>query len=158
MKTRSKWICAGALVAGFLGCRATGGEPKDGVVVTCGAQLGLGVESGVRTDWSGETHAWSAEVTGDTLRLVRKGRCGDECNFTEEIVLAGISDECPRLVRASTSRRDAGSPVRGAGKIVEARRGSLEIQDWNPLDGVVSGRLTTEFKTTFYLNLAKDVE
>lgn len=146
------------MVAGFLGCRATGGEPKDGVVVTCGATLGLGVENAVRKDWSGELRAWSAEVTGDTLRLVRKGRCGDECTFTEEIVLAGLADPCPRLVRASTSRRDAGSPVRGAGKIVEARRGSLEIQDWNPLAGIVSGRLTTEFKTTFYLNLAKDVE
>lgn len=158
MSTRSKWIWAGALIAGFLGYRVIGGAPKDGVVVTCGAQLGLGAEAAVRQDWSGEPRAWSGEVTGDTLRLLRKGRCGDECNFTEEIILAGIADECPRLVHASTTRRESGSPVPGAGKVVEARHGSLEIQDWRPLDGIVSGRLTTEFKTTFYLNFAKEGE
>ncbi|HXV13267.1 MAG TPA: hypothetical protein VEC56_03585 [Candidatus Krumholzibacteria bacterium] len=135
------------------GCRANGSE-REGVAVTCGTVLGLDAENAARKDWSGETREWSAEAIGDTLRLVRKGRCGDECTFVDEIVLAGLSARCPSLVRATTTRRDAGSPVPGA-KIVEAQHGSLAIQDWDAR-GVVSGRLVAEISLMFYVTLAKE--
>jgi hypothetical protein len=149
-----KILCAVAAFSLLAGCRASNGE-SERVTVTCGVELGLDAENAARKDWSGETRAWSAEAIGDTLRLTRKGRCGDECNFVDEIVLAGLSATCPRLVRAASTRRDAGSPVPNAARVVEARQGSLAIQDWNPR-GVVSGRLVAELSLTFYVDLAEE--
>ncbi len=154
MKAATRVVCAVAIGAVLAGCRASGSNPEE-VRVTCGVTIGLDAENAARKDWSGEIRAWSAEATGDTLRLLRKGRCGDECTFVEEIVLAGLSDPCPRLVRATSARRDAGSPVPNATKIVEARRGSLAIQDWDA-KGVMSGRLVAEISLTFYVTLVEE--
>ncbi len=148
-------ICAGvALAIALAGCRASRGDDQGHVEVTCGAELGLEPKDNVRKDWNGDTRSWWVETTNDTLRLVRKGRCGDECKFEEEIVLTDLAAACPQLVRASITRRDAGSPVPATVK--EARRGTLEIQDWLPARGTISGRLTAEFSATFFLNNEDD--
>ncbi len=157
MRTLTNIIVVPAALAILgLGCRATGSEAERGVVVTCGERLEIDAAKASRKDWNGETRGWTAEAKGDTLRVVRKGRCGDECNFVDEIVLAGIAEKCPRWVRASTTRRDAGSPVKNAGTVVEARSGTLQIQDWHPAGGIVSGRLTAEFSVTFYAAIEKE--
>ncbi len=151
MMVPTRIVCTGVVLVALSGCRG-GISDSDRIVVTCGVVLGLDAKNAARADWTGETRAWSAEAIDDTLRLVRTGRCGDACTFVDQIVLAGLSTPCPRLVRATSTRRDAGSP--GAEKIVEATRGSLGIQDWDPL-GVVSGRLVAELSFTFHLNLAR---
>lgn len=143
---------AAALAILLVGCRATGGEPDPGVVVKCGVALGLEPTDNLRRDWSGETRGWWAETADDTLRLVRRGRCGDECNFEEEIVFL-MADSCPRFLRASSARVESGSPIPGAGgKVVEARRGTLEIEAWRRAPLLIVGRLSAEFSATFYLD------
>ena len=155
MNTPIITICTGvALAIALAGCRDSRGDDQGRVEVTCGAELGLEPKDNVRKDWNGDAQSWWADTTDDTLRLVRKGRCGDECNFEEEIVLTDLAAACPQLVRASITRRDAGSPVPATVK--DARRGTLRIQDWNPSGGVISGRLDAEFSLTFYTTLEKE--
>jgi hypothetical protein len=151
-------FCTGvALAIALAGCRASRGENEDRVEVTCGDSLGIAPADAARKDWNGEIRQWSAEARDDTLRLLRKGRCGDECTFVEEIVLSDLAASCPRFVRASITRRDAGSPVPGgAVKVVEARHGTLRFQEWVPMGGRVVGRLDAEFSLTFYATIAKE--
>jgi len=157
MNTPTKSICAGVVLAiAVAGCRASRGEDAARVEVTCAKPLGIKAADAVRKDWSGALREWVAIAHDDTLQLVRKGRCGDECNFVEEIVLTDLAAACPRLVRASTTRRDAGSPIPGAGKVVEAKKGSLQFQEWAPTGGRIIGRLDAEFSLTFYATLAKE--
>jgi hypothetical protein len=52
-------------------------------------------------------------------------------------------------VSATVTQKDRGSP-KPTPQVKTATRGVLQIQDWNPLGGVVSGRLDAEFSLTFY--------
>jgi hypothetical protein len=121
--------------------------------VRCGVAQELGPADNVRTDWSGETRVWLAEAEDDTLRLTRKGQCGDECSYEEEILLAPLGAACPTFVRARTTRIESGSPLRRMEQVREATKGSVEIQDWHPTGGVVSGRVRAEFEFTFYVEM-----
>jgi hypothetical protein len=127
-------------------CAAT--APSKKIRVVCGKDLHITEKMSVRADWGG-TAAWSAASQGDTLVLSRKGQCGDECRYEEKIVLAALAAPCPTLVSATITKRDAGS-VAPALRVRIATDGALEIQDWRPAGGIVSGRLKAEFTLTFY--------
>jgi len=150
--------CAMGLVASLLalGCLAEDSSVKDKpmIEVRCGADLALTPESGVVEDWTGAVRSWEAVVEGDTLTLARRYSCGDECSITEEIVLAGFAETCPRFVSASATRTDAGGALGPASKTTRAVKGTLEIESWNPESGVVSGRLESEVKFTIYVSRA----
>jgi len=148
-------VCAAVIVIALSGCRESTGAGEDVIEVTCGVQLGIDAAKASRKDWSGEQRGWSAEASGDTLYVVRKGQCGDECTYADELVFARLGDPCPQLLRASMTRHDAGSPV-PAPKATHAQRGVLEIQDWDLAGGVVSGRLVAEFSLTFYATIAPE--
>ena len=130
-----------------------GGAHAGDVRIQCGVDLGLGREEGVRQDWGVTARVWTATVTGDTLSLSRRGPCGDECSYVEEIVLTGLALPCPRLLTARRITSESGSPAGRTRKIVEAAKGTLNIQDWSGPAGIVSGRLTAEFELTFYVRL-----
>jgi hypothetical protein len=137
---------------GCLGSDSAAGEDPR-IEVRCGVDLGLTPESGVIEDWAGATRSWGAVAEEDTLTLTRRYSCGDECSMTEEIVLAGISEECPRFVSASVTRTDAGGALGSASKTTRAEKGTLEIEEWNPKAGVVSGRLESDARFVFYIAL-----
>jgi len=141
------------------GCRtpqeSSGTSAQPPFTVRCGVALELDASDSVRTDWGGKSGAWLVEAIEDTLQLTRKGQCGDECSFEEEILLAPIGAACPTFVRASVTKTDAGSPLGATKRLREAEKGLLEIQDWNPSGGVVSGRLRAEFELTFYVDIPR---
>jgi hypothetical protein len=116
--------------------------------VVCDTNLHLTQEMSTRNDWGGRS-VWSATARGDTLVLVRNGSCGDECRYEERIVLASLRSKCPRVVSATLAQKDIGSPVT-ATQVKTATHGVLQIQDWKPFGGIVSGRLEAEFSFTFY--------
>ncbi len=136
-------MCMGALTVCCMAASAT-----DGVKVVCGRNLHLTSEAATR-DWGGHS-AWSAVAQGDTLVISRKGSCGDECGYQERVVLVSLKAKCPRLISATVTQRDSGSPVPRA-DVKTAARGVLQIQDWKPRGGIVSGRLEAEFSLTFYV-------
>jgi hypothetical protein len=119
-----------------------------GIKVKCDKDLHLTQEMSTRNDWGGRS-VWSATAQGDTLVLLRKGSCGDECRYEERIVLASLQAKCPTLVSATVRQKDVGSPV-PTPQVKTATHGVLQLQDWKPLGGVVSGRLDAEFSLTFY--------
>lgn len=137
-----------ALAAGLLAvsCMAAGAPKK--ITVTCHRDLHITKDAARRADWGGES-VWSASAHNDTLVLSRKGSCGDECRYVEKIVLTSLSAACPSLVSATITKTDAGS-VAPAPRVQTATQGALEIQDWQPRGGIVSGRLKAEFTLTFY--------
>lgn len=124
------------------------------IEIRCPVDLGLTPESGLVEDWAGAKRSWEAVVEGDTLTLTRRYSCGDECSITEEIVLGGISEDCPVFVSASAKRSDAGGALGPTSKITRAGKGTLEIEEWNPKLGVVSGHLESEVKFVFYASRA----
>jgi hypothetical protein len=119
-----------------------------GIKIACDKNLHLTPAANTRTDWGG-TSTWTAAVQGDTLVLSCKGQCGDECSYEERIVLASLKSKCPTLVSATVTQKDRGSP-RPTPQVKTATRGVLQLQDWHPLGGSVSGRLDAEFSLTFY--------
>jgi hypothetical protein len=123
-------------------------SPPKKVTVACNRDLHIEEEAARRADWGGES-TWSALAQNDTLVLSRKGSCGDECRYEEKIVLASLTTSCPVLVSATIMKHDAGS-VAPAPHVRTATSGTLEIQDWHPAGGIVSGRLKAEFTLTFY--------
>ena len=159
LKTRpGAFWCAIGLVASLpaLGCLAEDSIVKEEpmIEVRCGADLALTPESGVVKDWNGAERSWEAVVEGDTLTLARRYACGDECSITEVIVLAGSAEDCPRFVSASSTRTDAGGALGPTSKTTRAAEGTLEIEEWNPKSGVVSGRLESEAEFTFFVSRA----
>jgi hypothetical protein len=70
-------------------------------------------------------------------------------------VPAPIHHECPRLLRATTTRIDRG-PSALSPKAIDAQKGALAIQDWDFARGIVSGRLAAEFEVTFYAVISKE--
>ena len=136
-------------------CRTTPGVSDAGLRISCGTKLGVNETNASRRDWGSDKRGWTAEVSGDTLLVMRKGQCGDECVYTDELVFVDIRRECPRLLRATTTRLDFGSPSQ-APKAIDAQKGALAIQDWDLERGVVSGRLAAEFEVTFYATIPKD--
>jgi hypothetical protein len=124
--------------------------------VKCNKDLHLTQEMGTRNDWGGRG-VWSAAAQGDTLVLSRKGQCGDECRYEERIVLTSLQAKCPTLVTATVTQKDVGSPI-PTPQVKTATRGVLQVQDWNPFGGVVSGRLDAEFSLTFYVQTPPPVK
>jgi hypothetical protein len=154
---RYPWLAGGLLaVAAVAGCLAeeSGTRNKTEIDVRCPVELGLTPESGVVEDWVGAARAWEARVEDGRLTLTRRYSCGDECAFTEEIVLSGLAEECPAFVSASLKRSDAGGALGPAAKTTAASKGTLEIESWDPESGIVSGRLTSEVKFVFYVSRA----
>jgi hypothetical protein len=143
------------------GCRtpqeSTGAPAPPPLTIRCGVALDLHAASGLRRDWGG-VRAWTAEAKDDTLRLTRKGPCGDECSYEEEILLAPVSASCPAYVAARVVRTEAGSPMGRIRQVRDSGEGSVEIQDWNPSGGIVSGRLKAEFDLTFYVEIPRAPE
>jgi hypothetical protein len=139
-------IIPGILLSALTVCCMAAATP--GIKVACDKDLHLTPAANTRTDWGG-TSTWTATAQGDTLVLSRKGQCGDECSYQERIVLASLKSKCPTLVSATVTQKDRGSP-KPTPQVKTATRGVLQIQDWNPLGGVVSGRLDAEFSLTFY--------
>lgn len=134
-------------------CGAGTRASDTGVRVRCGVDLGIGPAEGTRTDWGAAAQAWTASVRGDTLTLSRRGRCGDECSYTEEITLTGLDLPCPRFHAAQRIRSESGSPAGRTRAVVQATKGTLDIQDWSGPAGVISGRLSAEFGLTFHARL-----
>ncbi|HEX5131881.1 MAG TPA: hypothetical protein VFX92_05280 [Candidatus Krumholzibacteria bacterium] len=143
-------IATATVVAIACGTRSRAGD--DAIVVRCGVNMGIIADDGVRTDWGGSA-AWTAELRADTLSLRRTGRCGDECTYTEEVVLSDVGSACPRLVAARRIRRESGSPAGRTETVLRAAHGTLDIQDWKVPYGRVSGRLQTELALTFLVEL-----
>ncbi|HET6347527.1 MAG TPA: hypothetical protein VFH88_00445 [Candidatus Krumholzibacteria bacterium] len=138
------------VLAGLLATACGAGNSQDvKITVRCDRHLGITEAMKTRGDWGG-TSQWGAVVRGDTLVLSRRGSCGDECRYKEEIVLLAGDRMCPQLVSATKTRTDAGS-VAPAPRIDTATHGTLDVQDWHPGGGVVSGRLKAEFTLTFYV-------
>ena len=138
---------------GCLESDSTAGEtPK--IDVRCGVDLGLTPDSGIFEDWAGAIQSWAVVVDEDTLTLRRRYSCGDECSTTEVMVLTGLKDECPRFVSASVTRSEAGGALGPTSRTTRAAEGTLEIEQWDPESGVVSGRLDSEVKFTFYASRA----
>jgi hypothetical protein len=135
---------AGVLVA--VSCTAASAPKK--ITVACDRDLDIKADAAKRVDWGGES-VWLASAQNDTLVLSRKGSCGDECHYEERIVLASLGTRCPTLVSATITKTDAGS-VAPVPRVRTATDGTLEIQDWHPAGGIVSGRLKAEFTLTFY--------
>jgi hypothetical protein len=148
-------ICVVTIAAAYTGCR-TPGAAEQGLRISCGAKLGVNEENASRRDWGSDQRGWTAEAIGDTLLVMRKGQCGDECTYTDELVFVDIHHECPTLLRATTTRIDHGSPVKASPKAIDAQKGALAIQDWDFARGVVSGRLAAEFEVTFYAVIPKE--
>lgn len=134
------------LVVFALGCMTASSQPR--IKINCGEALQLTSDSATRKDWGG-TSTWEAIAHEDTLVLSRKGKCGDECGYEEKIVFTKLATDCPTLVSATVSRTDSGSPV-PTPQVKTASSGSLKIQDWKPMNGVVSGKLDAEIELTFY--------
>jgi hypothetical protein len=139
---------SGLIVTCAIAIAIVAGKPPKKIKVECGRNLHITEKMAVRVDWGG-TAAWSAASQGDTLVLSRKGQCGDECRYEEKIVLAALAAPCPTLVSATITKNDAGS-VAPAPHVQTATEGTLEIQDWHPAGGIVSGRLKAEFTLTFH--------
>jgi len=135
----------GVLVA--VSCMAASAPKK--ITVVCDRHLDIKEDAAKRSDWGGGS-TWLASAQNDTLVLSRKGSCGDECRYEERIVLASLGAPCPTLVSATITKTDSLSPV-PAPRIQTATDGKLEIQDWHPAGGIVSGRLKAEFTLTFYV-------
>jgi hypothetical protein len=156
-RTGAFW-CALGLVTSLLalGCLAEDSNVKEEpmIEVRCGADLGLTPASGTIEDWAGVMRSWKAAVDGDIVTLTRRRSCGDECSITEVIVLAGFAETCPRFVSASSTRTDAGGALGPTSKTTRAAEGTLEIEEWNPKSGVVSGRLESEAEFTFFVSRA----
>ena len=143
-------LSALALVAACgVGTRAS----DTGVRVRCEVDLGIGPADGARSDWGAAARTWTATAGGDTLTLSRRGRCGDECSYTEEITFTGLDLPCPRFHSAQRIRSESGSPAGRTRAVVQATTGTLDIQDWSGPTGVISGRLSAEFGLTFYAQL-----
>lgn len=138
------YFCVAAMIASCIADDSARGT----VNVTCGEDLKITPDASVRGDWGG-TSTWEAVAHEDTLVLSRKGKCGDECGYEEKIVFTKLATDCPTLVSATVSRTDSGSPV-PTPQVKTATSGSLKIQDWKPMNGIVSGKLDAEIKLTFY--------
>ncbi len=143
------------LGGGGAGCREeqgpTGGAKP--VTVVCGAELELGPADAKPADWADTPRPWTlARASGsDLITITRSGSCGDECAFVEELVLAPGTGSCPDFVSARRITADHGSALGVARDTVEARGGTLAIQDWSPPRGPLSGRLTGDLELTFYV-------
>jgi len=135
----------GVLVA--VSCTAAS-APNKKITVVCDRHLDITEDANRRMDFGGGS-AWLALAQNDTLVLSRKGSCGDECRYEERIVLASLGKPCPTLVSATITKTDAGS-VAPVPRVQTATAGTLEIQDWHPAGGIVSGRLQAEFTLTFH--------
>lgn len=152
--TRARCILA-LLAAGLVGCTGKV-EPTRAPIdlaVECGISLGLTEEDGIKEDWGGNLQSWSGSREGNRLTFTRRGMCGDECNFTEEIVLILLAGDCPSLLSARVTETDAGSAAGAIEHTRWANEGALQIQDWDPDNGPTSGRLTAEFELTFFVDL-----
>ncbi|MBI4719773.1 MAG: hypothetical protein HY770_00765, partial [Chitinivibrionia bacterium] len=139
-------LFACCILAACAGCQvdqSQNAQPPD-VPVECGTNLGLTPESGLKTDWDEVLRGWSWSVDGAQLTLTRKGLCGDECNFTEEIILAGITDSCPQFVSARFAKTDVGGAKGSVVETIQADKGVLKIEKWEYPNGVISGALETE--------------
>ena len=153
-----KWLATAVLFwllpATLLGCEEKVSLPpvlKSGVEVRCSVDLGLTEENAVVRDWSGESRRWESRVDGDLVIISARGICGDECGFTYELVLSGLSDECPTFHSGRVRRSAGGSPAGSSRDTTWATQGVLEIQDWDP-ERAISGRLDSEVDFTFYAN------
>ena len=136
------------LLAVVPSCRRSQGVSEQGIRISCDTKLGIDEHNASRND-SGS--GWVAQAAGDTLLVMRTGPCGDHCTYTDELVFVDIHEKCPRLVRATTTRRDPAAP-----KAIDAETGVLGIQDWDLQHGLVSGRLAAEFEVTFYAIISKE--
>jgi hypothetical protein len=127
-----------------------------GIDVVCGQDLGLTEESGFVVDWADKRQVWKAVLDEDLLVLTRRGMCGDECSFEDEIVLSGVSKECPELVSASVTTTDQGGAGGPAAATEAAQNGTLKIQDWNSAAGTFSGHLESEVVLTFFVTISQE--
>ena len=155
--TPLSWCVIGVLASTVSsGCLAEESSVKESpqIDVRCAVNLGLTPESGLLEDWAGATRSWETVVEENRITLTRRYACGDECAMTEEIVLGGLSDDCPAFVSARVTRTDAGGALGPTAKTTQAKKGTLEIEEWNPKSGVVSGRLESEVRFTFYVSRA----
>lgn len=121
--------------------------------VECQANLGLTEASGIIIDWDEQERSWSYSIDAAQITFTRNGMCGDECNFSEKLILAGIADSCPRFVSATYIKTDAGSAHGTVSDTTWAGEGVLRIEKWDYPTGVVSGTLETEVTFTFYITL-----
>lgn len=150
-------VFACCILAVCAGCRvdqSQNTQPPD-VPVECGVNLGLTPESGLRTGWDETLRGWSWSVDGAQLTLTREGLCGDECNFTEKLILTGITDSCPQFVSASFSKTDVGGAKGSVVETIQAGTGVLKIESWEYPEGIISGTLESEVSFTFYIPFGK---
>jgi hypothetical protein len=86
---------------------------------------------------------WQVVAGDDFVVLHAAGAYGDD-GTVDRVLRLTSSEACPGFVEARQTMSDGGSSEE-----VEARSGTLRLQDWDP-SGVISGRLESEFAFSFY--------
>jgi hypothetical protein len=141
------------VASGCLSDGSSADQPK--IDVECPVALQLGPESGTFEDWSGGRCSWESASNDGKVTLTRRSTCGDECGVTEEIVLEGLDQSCPKFVSARVTRTDAGGALGRTEETTRAQKGVLKIQDWGAGSGIISGHLESEVTFTFYASWPK---
>jgi len=133
------------------GCDSSSEETGDNVVVAYSGET-LTAEDAVVTDGMGFEQEWQAERNGNTVTLKRSELCGDECNETTKLVLRNQErDRLPTFVSLERVRQEYLPEQRKENRL-EVKQ--VEIQDWNPYSGVVSGRVEGEENLVFWYDFS----
>lgn len=119
------------------------------IVVECDVDLGLTLESGVRVDWNEDARTWTVAEEGSRITLKRSGMCGDECGWVEEIVFENTGP-CPAFVSARVAQREGMGAKGPVENVTRAAEGKVQLQDWDPQGGIISGRIDAEVAFAFY--------
>ena len=130
-------------------------EQYSEVTVECEVPLGLSGQNNVEKARDKIVNEWTAETKDARVILTREGMCGDQCFFVEKIILTGLLDKCPQFISARVSHMERGSDSVEVIKTKWAQTGSLKIQDWNYIGGIIRGRLISDIELNFHVNTIK---
>ncbi len=89
-------------------------------------------------DFDGVLRTWQGSVQGDTIILVRKGRCGDECSFAHRIKFLNTHSTLPQFISAVLS--DTIHCCFPAIHQDSIKAGIVKIHDYR-IPGLISGQI-----------------